>query len=610
MNPDWAGAAQWRVLNVGVSSSAHFLRTWQSWRADAQRPRMLHYVAMCGDAFQNTADDADLTPLADELDAQLWGLLPGFHRLVFDGGQVLLTLCIGDVQTLLKQQQFVADAVLLNHLAYAATGTLYAVKAIARLCRRGTVLMASPSDSALQAAFKQCGFDVSAARTTDASEATEPTEATEASHAVYNPAWTPKTPMPTVVASTCVVIGAGLAGAAVASSLARRNWAVTVLDAASQPASGASSLPAGLLVPHTSPDDSWLSRLSRSGVRITLQQARAHLRHGTDWAHTGVLQRFLQEDFPKLPRAWAGDQSLQASDWCYKASAKTLAAAGLPPGGAALWHRQAGWVKPAAMVAAWLATPGVTWRGNSQVAQISQVSKVSKVSQVESSAGRWRVLNAAGDLLAQANVLVLAAGYPSRALAATLDQAPDLQAIRGQVTLGLQNDSTPSQPSLPSLPLPPFPINGHGGLITHITTPDGPKWLMGASYERDVALPALKPQDHTDNLTRLQTLLPDAADALASQFAEHTAQGWAGIRCATPNRLPLVMPLTSSQPSLSPSSAAGQAWLCTGMGSRGLSFAALCGELLAAQLHAEPLPVELQLASALARHARQPQPEA
>jgi tRNA 5-methylaminomethyl-2-thiouridine biosynthesis bifunctional protein len=35
------------------------------------------------------------------------------------------------------------------------------------------------------------------------------------------------------------------------------------------------------------------------------------------------------------------------------------------------------------------------------------------------------------------------------------------------------------------------------------------------------------------------------------------------------------------------------------MGSRGLTFAALCGELLAARLHGEPLPLEPRLAAAL-----------
>jgi tRNA 5-methylaminomethyl-2-thiouridine biosynthesis bifunctional protein len=35
------------------------------------------------------------------------------------------------------------------------------------------------------------------------------------------------------------------------------------------------------------------------------------------------------------------------------------------------------------------------------------------------------------------------------------------------------------------------------------------------------------------------------------------------------------------------------------MGSRGLSFAALCGELIAARLHDEPLPLDARLAQAL-----------
>ena len=40
-------------------------------------------------------------------------------------------------------------------------------------------------------------------------------------------------------------------------------------------------------------------------------------------------------------------------------------------------------------------------------------------------------------------------------------------------------------------------------------------------------------------------------------------------------------------------------WVSTAMGSRGLSFAALCAELLAARWHGEPLPVPALLARAL-----------
>ena len=40
-------------------------------------------------------------------------------------------------------------------------------------------------------------------------------------------------------------------------------------------------------------------------------------------------------------------------------------------------------------------------------------------------------------------------------------------------------------------------------------------------------------------------------------------------------------------------------WACTALGSRGLSFAALCAELLAAEWHGEPLPLPANLAKAL-----------
>ena len=549
-------------LEVGVDNSQNFLRAWLAWRADPGHPHMLHFVAVCGDSYQNTGADAALKPLAEQLDAQLWGLLPGFHRLVFEGGHVLFTLCIGDIAKVLRQQQFEADSIYLNHADLTGADPLYIAKAIARLCRPGT-LLTTPNHAALQAALRQCGFVVDAGNVE--------------LQATYNPAWVAKQRSQPVKPGSCVVIGAGLAGAAVANSLARRGWAVTVVDTASAPASSASSLPAGLLVPHTSPDDSPLSRLSRSGVRMTLQQARAQLSHGIDWGHTGVLQRNPDGNATRLPPGWADKQLLAASDWCYPASNKALATAGVPANDRALWHAQAGWLKPAALVKAWLTAPGIAWRAGVQAVQLRPVSD------------GWQLLDAEGVVQAQADLVVLCAGFASQALASSAGiSTPNLQAIRGQVTFGLHSNAAAM------LPLPPFAVNGHGNLIPAVTTPDGPMWLMGASYERDVQVPAIKAQDHADNLLRLQRLLSDAALAMAGQFDPLHARGWAGIRCATSNRLPMVARVDqNSGPGL---------WLSTGMGSRGLSFAALCGELLAARLHGEPLPIESQLAIAMSGH--------
>jgi tRNA 5-methylaminomethyl-2-thiouridine biosynthesis bifunctional protein len=42
----WAGARQWRILETGFGMGLNFLATWAAWRADAQRPQMLHFMSV------------------------------------------------------------------------------------------------------------------------------------------------------------------------------------------------------------------------------------------------------------------------------------------------------------------------------------------------------------------------------------------------------------------------------------------------------------------------------------------------------------------------------------------------------------------------------------
>jgi tRNA 5-methylaminomethyl-2-thiouridine biosynthesis bifunctional protein len=63
------------------------------------------------------------------------------------------------------------------------------------------------------------------------------------------------------------------------------------------------------------------------------------------------------------------------------------------------------------------------------------------------------------------------------------------------------------------------------------------------------------------------------------------------VRCTAPDRLPIVGPVDATDlPGL---------WVNTAMGARGLTLALLCGELLAARLQGEPLPLDAKLARAL-----------
>lgn len=573
----WAGQPQWCVLETGFGLGLNFLVTWAAWKADAQRPRLLHFVST--EAFPASADDVlrsahthpELIPFAEKLQRQLWGLLPGFHRLSFENGQVLLTLCVGDAKAMLREHNFEADSVYLNGfspLLNADIQDIHTVKAVARCCRRGTRLATSAVARSVCDALAQCGFLIKKMPGSPPKR--------DSLQGEYQPAWEPKkrsSPEHRPTPARCVVIGAGLAGAAVAASLARRGWQVTVLDAASTPAAGASGLPAGVLAAHVSPDDSVLSRLSRSGIRVVLQQAESLLQTGTDWCATGVLEHCI-EHARKLPAAWQAGQALAdaAHDWTTLATAEQLQHGGLPPETPALWHVRAGWIKPARLVQAWLATPGVTWRGQSEACQLLH------------KADQWQVLDAAGHLLAQAELVVLAAGHGSGALAESAGGVNPLalQPIRGQASWGLHApDTAPA--------MPPFPVNGHGSLVPNVPLDAGMAWVIGSTFERDSRSRDIRPADEQHNFSKLQTLLPVAAQALARQFDAHQVQGWAGIRCATPSRLPSLGPL-ENVPNVCVSS---------GMGSRGLTFAALCAELLAARLHGEPLPVEQRLADAL-----------
>ncbi len=371
-----------------------------------------------------------------------------------------------------------------------------------------------------------------------------------------------------------LVIGAGLSGSAVAYSLAVRGWSVTVLDQAEGVGAGASGLPAGLAAPHVSPDDNVLSRITRAGVQATLQRAQALLHSGSDWALTGVLEHNLTGK-RKLPADHSDPLSASTSA---PASAAQIAAAGLPPDTPALWHAQAGWIRPRQLVAAQLQTEGVQVRWGQQVQGIQRRGD------------EWAVTDAQGQTLGQAPWLVVASAFDSLTLLQPLPGfAVPLNPLRGQVSFGHMADLTDAQRQR----LPPFPVNGHGSFISGVPTPEGPPgWFIGATFERDCTQTPVRADDHLANQLRLATLLPALGEAMATQFGPDRVHGWAGLRCTLPNRLPAVGPIDRVRlPGLC---------LSTGMGARGISLAVLCGELTAAFMNQEELPLPAALAKHLA----------
>ena len=574
----WQGQRQWHVLETGFGLGLSFLATWQAWRQDPQRPGRLFFTSIeawpvsAQDIARSVAAWPELQPLADQLASAWRGLLPGVHRLVFEGGRVQLNLCIGPVDKMLRETDVAADSVFLDGFSPEVNPdmwSLHTLKGVARLCRTGTRVASWCVKRSVREDLAQCGFTVTRA------DGLPPK--VHRLEAVFSPKWTPRTRLRTALhnapARSALVLGAGLSGSAVACSLARRGWSVTVLDAGEGVGAGASGLPAGLTAPHVSPDDSVLSRITRAGVRATLQRCSELLQPGTDWAPCGVLEHRV-EGKRALPvgEAWPA----QGHEWSTPATPEQIASAGLPPQAQALWHALAAWLRPRQLVAAQLATPGV------------QVRWRTPVDALQRNADGWQALDAQGRVLAQASQLIVAGGFHTRALLP--EAALPLNPLRGQISMGPLRDL----PEALHGQLPEVPVNGHGSFIGGVPLPPefggAPGWYLGSTFERACPEAVLRGEDHAANHARLATLLPALSEPMRAAFAPGKVLAWAGLRCTLPDRVPAVGALDPVQwPGLQ---------VCAGMGARGISLSVLCGELIAAQLEGEPLP----LAPALAAH--------
>ena len=512
----------------------------------------MHYVALAQGApkllgaLSTAAGDAKSPAGLESLAHKVIGLAPGFHRILLSDAQVSLTLCIGDVPGILAEHSFQCDTLIARQPA-----DKWEVQALARRCKRETRLWIPglPAVHALGsntepvsptvAQLRDAGFQLDTAQTNGAGTLT----------GRFDPRWTIPTgrssnshvqPTP----ARCAIVGAGIAGASVAHALALRGWQVTVFDRAEQPAGGASGLPVGLAVPHVSLDDSPRSRMSRVGAQLMQQHAEQLLRRGQDWEPTGVVER-------------------------------------LPDGGDR-WHPSACWVKPAQLVHAWLAHAGIRFVGGCSIKHLHQAD------------GLWCLQDDQGHDLGCFETVVVANAMASPELlthqqpelglgADLLDKLAALQAVHGTLSQGSYAE--------PIAGLPATPINGNGCFIPLRDADGTDHWFAGSTFETDAARIADGAAQHAANMVRMEQLLPMPGVPLVEALNRAPVSLWSSTRCVTHDRLPLVGPVQA---------AAGDGlWLCAGMGARGLSFSALCAELLVARLGAEPLPLETGLVRSL-----------
>jgi tRNA 5-methylaminomethyl-2-thiouridine biosynthesis bifunctional protein len=637
----WQGRERFVVLETGFGLGNNFLATWAAWRQDPARCAHLVFVsiekhplrrddlAQVHGLVQGSAPGPSGDPRDAALARRLWDswppLTPGLHTLHFDepelhsgtlptpAPRVTLLLGLGDVADVLPKLVLAADAIYLDGFAPAKNPAMWDPALLSRLGR-----LAAPGATAatwsvargVRDALSAAGFAVE--RRPGFGSKRDMVQAVHAPrHHAPAPAggWWPAPADP--LDRHAVVVGAGLAGCVTAHSLCRAGWRVTLLDALDGPAQAASGNPGGLFHSIVHAEDGVHARAHRAAALATWRLVAPRVGTGAVQGQLDGLLRLDAKQERSQALDWLTRQHLLEDHvrWLAPVEAQALAGVPVPSGG---WHfLQAGWLHPAGLAAQLLAEasawrfgtpegpqPALTTRWGVRVDAVRGAATPSGADADARTAYELQ-LNTGDTLRAGSVVFCPAMGLQPLldTLPADLAVAPlPLAPVRGQIT----TIRTPA-----GAPLPRVPIAGSGYALRL-----GPDTLLcGATTQHHDPDPDVREADHGHNLQQALRL-----GALQASDAATITGGRTQWRAVTPDRLPLIGALPWSAARLQTAggrrtdqvrlirrerNAHGGLYVVGGLGSRGITWSGLAGELIAHWVAGTPCPVEADLRDAL-----------
>ena len=479
--PDaWIGRRRFTVAETGFGAGLNILALLDLWRRT--RPPGGRLSIFSVEAYPLTREEAaralapwpELADLASLLIRRWPRRAPGFHRLDLAELDATLDLAVGEAQWGVETWSGEADAWFLDGFAPARNpemwrpGVLQAIVArSAPRARLATFTVAGGVRRGLQAA----GFQVEKRPGHGAKR--ERLEASLGGEATAEPE-------PPAVA----IIGAGIAGAALARAFRAQGVRPVVVDAGDD--SAASDNPAALVTP----------ALDAGGGPRALLYAQAFARAVDLYQALGdaaVIGRGVEQRI-RAERDPARFEAVLESG--------LFAEGALTPTAAGLLIEEGLVIRPGAVARAWL-------DGCERV--------TARVQRLERAEGRWR-LHGADGVIAEADVVVVAAGMGSGAL---IGGEAAFTPVRGQASwaLGLDLDQAVAWGGYAC----PMDMDGVRGV------------LFGATHDRGRTDVEVSPEDHARNLRTLAEGLPD----LAAEAEDRPLHGRAAVRATTFDRMPV-----------------------------------------------------------------------
>jgi len=564
----WRGRDAFTVCETGFGLGRNFLALWQAWRDDARRCGRLHVLSFEAHPFSRADLEhasrglpSALRTAADQLAGAWPALLPGVHRLEFEGGRLTLTLFLGRIEQTAREALAGVDAFFLDGFAPAKNPEMWSPALFGQLVR-----MARPdATAATWCASGQVRRDMEAAGFI-VSRAPGFGRKWEMTRAVLRPGlgWG------TVAGSSgpVLVVGAGPAGAGVAHALASRGCEVIVADPLLAGGRGTSHRGhlAAAITPLVSRDDDQRARLSRAGVLRALHRwqdlpsAGRPQRIGTiellqDAEHEA--ERKLTLDALRFPEEWV--------QWLSPAEASRRAGVRLVQPG--VYFADGQLVRPEPLLDALLDQPRIDCRP-------------ARITTLQDRQDQWLATTHDGQTIAASTVVLANAAEAHVLLSTCMDvtRLPKLNAgwrVAGQISYFRPSREDHDPATI---------LSAEGYWLPRVQGVN----VAGSSYLVDASSCQVTAAGHRDMVRKVGRMLSVRPDTVKTWLDD--PDGWAGWRAVVAGRLPVF----GAVPRMN------GLWLACAYGSRGLTWAALAGDLLGARLQGEPQPLERTLQRAVA----------
>ncbi len=592
------GNTRFVIGETGFGTGLNFLLSWQRFLAETDCGR-LHFISIekfplaPADLRDALSHWPQLASYSQQLIDQYPLPIPGCHRLTFAKGRVILDLWFGDIHEVLpaihSRPEGLIDAFYLDGFAPSKNPDMWSdtlFNHMARLGKHQSSFSTFTAAGLVKRGLANVGYHVNKVDgfgrkrnmlcgTLDRSRVAYQHHAFERSNSSAAP-------------ERVAIIGAGLAGASVANALARQGVDCDVFFASPQPADGASGNLQGGFYPQLHIEPSIASQLQAHSFLFACrryQQLRATGYH-FEGDFCGVIQTgFNEAQTARLTTLCSnGHWPNELVRLVTPQQATSLAGVHLPYTGA--YFRDGGWINPPSLVNALFEEAG-------QQASIQLFAQHQLLECCYQNG--WQLRFTQGQNR-HYDLVIFATGAESNQFA-LLDPLP-FTPVRGQV------ESVRASESSDRLNC----VICHKGYFT-------PAWqgyhAMGSSYVKHDMSRAISDAESAFNLDTLRTSLSDAVWVNDIQIC---GQARASQRMTTPDHQPVMGAIadfaaqakqyamvakSGGTESAMPPVNHPNAFVLSGLGSRGLCTAPLMAEALACQIMGKPLPLPSQLLDAL-----------